>query len=98
MMTNCGNSATDRYLRMIPNTSAELIPSTDLGDAESEDRRFLEMIVHPGNVDSPHTSLLSPDGILHTGDLFEEVEPGLYLFRGRSGDWVKTLGGFCDAK
>lgn len=83
---------------MIPNTSAELIPSTDLGDAEEEGRRLLEIVVRSGNVDSPHPLLLSSDGFYHTGDLFEEVEPGLYIFRGRSGDWIKTLGGFCDAK
>ncbi|KAF9027544.1 acetyl-CoA synthetase-like protein [Hymenopellis radicata] len=99
MRSQCGSSPTDRYLRMIPNTSAEMIPSTDVGDADGGlGRHFFELIVHPGNVDSPHPSLLSPDGLHHTGDLFEEVEPGLYLFRGRSGDWIKTLGGFCDAK
>lgn len=64
---------------MIPNTSAGLIPSTDLRDAESKNRRFLETIVYPGNVDSPHTSLLSPDDILRTGGLFEQVELGLDL-------------------
>lgn len=83
---------------MIPGLSAELIPSADLADADDTGRRFLEMVVHSGNLDSPHPSLLSADGLYHTGDLFEEVEPGYYLFRGRSGDWIKTLGGFCDAK
>ncbi|KAF9461626.1 acetyl-CoA synthetase-like protein [Collybia nuda] len=98
MMTRCGNAKGDRYLRMIPDTSAEMIPSTDIHDAGNGGRRFLEIVVRSGYMDSPHPSLISPDGFYHTGDLFEEVEPELYLFRGRGGDWVKSLGGFCDAK
>jgi acyl-coenzyme A synthetase/AMP-(fatty) acid ligase len=57
-----------------------------------------EMILPAGVPDSPHQSLFSSDGLYHTGDLFEEVKPGLYKFRGRKDDMLKTLYGFCDTK
>ncbi|KAJ7573866.1 acetyl-CoA synthetase-like protein [Mycena floridula] len=40
-----------------------------------------------------------PDGHI-TGDLFEEVKPGLYAFRGRNDDWIRTgkYQSFCDTK
>ncbi|EJF57818.1 acetyl-CoA synthetase-like protein [Dichomitus squalens] len=37
------------------------------------------------------------DGYYHSNDLFEPLEDG-WIYRGRAGDWIKTLGGFCDTK
>ncbi|OBZ67951.1 hypothetical protein A0H81_12151 [Grifola frondosa] len=48
----------------------------------------------------PHRSVRNrPDGHV-TGDLFQEVKPGCYLFRGRNDDWIRTGGNpaFCDTK
>ncbi|KAI0717111.1 acetyl-CoA synthetase-like protein [Earliella scabrosa] len=48
----------------------------------------------------PHPSIRNrPDGHV-TGDLFEEVKPGCYVFRGRSDDWIRCGGNpaFCDTK
>jgi hypothetical protein len=67
-------------------------------DSNPDAPRLLEVVLPPGKYDSPHPSLFGQDDLYHTGDLFEEVEPGFYVFRGRTGDWLKTLGGFCDTK
>lgn len=89
MTTTIGRSPSHHLFRLIPDVSADIIPAAQ--------GQLLEVVVHAGNSESPHPSLCSPDGLFHTGDLFEEIEPGGYLYRGRSGDWIKTLGGFCDA-
>ncbi|KAJ7625660.1 hypothetical protein FB45DRAFT_795845, partial [Roridomyces roridus] len=38
----------------------------------------------------PHPSIRNrPDGHI-TADLFEELKPGVYCFRGRNDDWIRT--------
>ncbi|KAJ7704927.1 putative amp-CoA ligase [Mycena rosella] len=99
MTSVLGNHRADRLLRLIPGSSAKMVQYFATDDGSGPDApRLLEVVLPSGQRDSPHPSLFGEDGIYHTGDLFEEVEPGLYAFRGRSGDWLKTLGGFCDTK
>ncbi|KAF7336547.1 putative amp-CoA ligase [Mycena sanguinolenta] len=99
MTSVIGSSPADRLLRIIPGSTAKMVPYAPMNDGSGPDAsRLLEVVLPPGENDSPHPSLFGKDNLYHTGDLFEEMEPGLYAFRGRSGDWLKTLGGFCDTK
>lgn len=102
MCTLIGNDPTNRLFRFLPGViSQKLIPFRKAASVEGDDdsqHDLLEMISIPDCVDSPHASLFSEDGLYHSGDLFEEVQKGFYVFRGRTGDFVKTGAGFCDAK
>lgn len=61
--------------------------------------RMLEFIIRAESGDCPHPSLRSADGHFHTGDLFQEAAPGLYVFRGRDDDWIKSENSLrCDTK
>lgn len=61
--------------------------------------RLLELVILNSSPDCPHHSLRSADGHFHTGDLFLEVQPGQYLFRGRDDDWIKSFNSLrCDTR
>ncbi len=61
--------------------------------------RMLELIILANSPDCPDVSLRHEDGHFHTGDLFIEVAPGSYAFRGRDDDWIKTQNSLrCDTK
>jgi hypothetical protein len=61
--------------------------------------RLLELVILAQSEDCPDVSLRQADGHFHTGDLFEEVTPGCYLFRGRDDDWIKSENSLrCDTK
>lgn len=81
---------------MIPNTS--LLSESGDHDKKLGLSKLYEIVVPASAPDSPHASFISSDGFYHTGDVFEEVEKGLFVFRGRGDDWLKTPGGFCDTK
>ncbi|KAJ7235106.1 hypothetical protein B0H12DRAFT_1076191 [Mycena haematopus] len=104
MTTVLGNAPADRLLRLLPGGSGALIPYSLIEEAnltlteESESESLWEMVVPAGAPDSPHPSLISEDNLYHTRDLFEQMQPGLYHFRGRTGDMLKTVYGFCDTK
>ncbi|KAJ6522267.1 hypothetical protein B0H19DRAFT_1224039 [Mycena capillaripes] len=99
MTTVLGSAPEDRLLRLLPGVSARFIPYSLPDDPNpSTASQLWELIIPSGAPDSPHLSLFSSDQLYHTGDLFEEVTPGLYRFRGRQGDMLKTLYGFCDTK
>ncbi|KAJ7016166.1 putative amp-CoA ligase [Mycena alexandri] len=99
MTSVLGRNPADRLLRFIPGCSAKMVEYISRDDGTGVDAaRLWEVVLPPGQNDSPHPSLFGEDNLYHTGDLFEEVQTGLYAFRGRSGDWLKTLGGFCDTK
>lgn len=100
MTSVLGSDASSSLLRMIPGVeSATLIPCTPLVSAFKGEGELFEVVCYQGKKDSPHSSLFhTPDGVFHTDDIFEQVSPGLYRFRGRKGDWIKTLNGFCDAQ
>ena len=56
----------------------------------STNSQLKELVILSRSPDCPHQSLRSSDGHFHTGDLFQEMSPGQYLFRGRDDDWIKT--------
>ena len=61
--------------------------------------RMLELVIPEDSQDCPDVSLRHKDGNFHTGDLFIEAAPGLYMFRGRDDDWIKTENSLrCDTK
>ncbi|KAM6493151.1 hypothetical protein JOM56_011285 [Amanita muscaria] len=61
--------------------------------------RLLELVILAESPDCPDRSLRDADGNFHTGDLFYEVAPGQYTFRGRDDDWIKTeISLRCDTK
>jgi len=68
----------------------------------SEDRpspaHLFEMVVPIDAPDGLPPLFYSDDGFYHLGDLFQEIAPGAYVFRGRTGDWFKTIEGMCDTK
>ncbi|KAG5726095.1 hypothetical protein E4T56_gene1646 [Termitomyces sp. T112] len=61
--------------------------------------RLMELIIPAESPDCPHPSLRHEDGDFHTGDLFQEASPGLFVFRGRDDDWIKSENSLrCDTK
>lgn len=59
----------------------------------------MEFVVKSSSPDCPHARYRAADGHYHTGDLFEEVQPGYYVFKGRNDDWIKTETGLrCDTR
>ncbi|EMD42192.1 hypothetical protein CERSUDRAFT_129647 [Gelatoporia subvermispora B] len=91
-----------RPLRPIPGTSYTFIPisSEDEDEYHNPNMRLLELVILSSSPDCPHPSLRSKvDGHFHTGDLFMELAPGKYVFRGRNDDWIKTENSLrCDTK
>lgn len=80
----------DRRLRMLPNISYKFVPVGPTSIDGTDYARLLELWILPDSPDLPVTSLCTPDGGWRSGDLFEESEPGKYLFRGRDDDWIKS--------
>jgi len=93
-----GPNPSDRLLRPVNGAGGQMVPTLMQNDDQLGQPTLYEIVVPASAPDSPHTSFLSEDGVYHTGDVFEEVEKGLYIFRGRCDDWLKTPGGFCDTK
>lgn len=50
--------------------------------------RVVELVIPSSSPHCPDVSLRNADGHFHTGDLFLEVAPGAYAFRGRIHDWI----------
>ncbi|KAH9888011.1 acetyl-CoA synthetase-like protein [Cubamyces lactineus] len=93
------------YLRLASEVKCKLIP-VGLEDGNKptpsteSPLQLYEFFVSSESKTCPHPSVCNrPDGHV-TGDLFEEVKPGCYVFRGRSDDWIRTGGNpaFCDTK
>ena len=61
--------------------------------------QLVELVVLADSPDCPDRSLRHEDGNYHTGDLFVEVTPGHYVYRGRNDDWIKSENSLrCDTK
>lgn len=70
--------AKDLSLRRIPGLEIEFIPSTINDDNTIE---LFDLFIPQTGPNCPHASVRNrPNGHI-TGDLFEEVKPGYYLFR-----------------
>lgn len=67
--------------------------------AEQSTTPLLELVILAESPDCPDSSLRGADGQFHTGDLFQEVNPGYYLSKGRDDDWIKSENSLrCDTK
>ncbi|KAJ7738147.1 acetyl-CoA synthetase-like protein [Mycena metata] len=96
-------------MRIISSVECEFIPTTQHIDASeltegkvgSEETQLYELFIPAHSRNCPHPSVRNrpPEGHV-TGDLFEEVTPGRYVFRGRNDDWIRTGKQicFCDTK
>jgi hypothetical protein len=97
-----GTGPSAHLLRLVEGGSYEFRPivSEDQSEAgHQSSSRLLELIVSSDSPGCPHPSLRGPDGHFHTGDLFEEVAPGLYANRGRDDDWIKSENALrCDTR
>jgi acyl-coenzyme A synthetase/AMP-(fatty) acid ligase len=89
-------------LHAIPGTSYAFVPidtDSELESGHQSSTRLLELVILADSADCPDLSLRSEGGHFHTGDLFQEMEPGLFAFRGRNDDWIKSENSLrCDTK
>ncbi|KAK7463694.1 hypothetical protein VKT23_005633 [Stygiomarasmius scandens] len=95
----CGPDS--HLLQPLAGTSYRFVP-IDSNEPQSEHQsttRMLEFVVSEESGDCPDASLRHIDGHFHTGDLFQEVSEGRYVFRGRDDDWIKSENSLrCDTK
>ncbi|KAL4071030.1 hypothetical protein J3A83DRAFT_4530563 [Scleroderma citrinum] len=97
-----GAGRDNRFLRPLPGASYSFVPIDAAGHPESGHQssvQLLELVVLAESGDCPDISFRSGDGHFHTGDLFQEMGPGTYVFRGRNDDWIKSENSLrCDTK
>jgi hypothetical protein len=62
--------------------------STGPSAYQNVNTRVAELVIPSSSPYCPDVSLRNSDGHFHTGDLFLEVVPGAYAFRGRVHDWL----------
>ncbi|GJJ08040.1 hypothetical protein Clacol_002247 [Clathrus columnatus] len=106
--TECGqlmsSTLTSPYFELLPNTHAEFVPirATLPSNSIQNDARYislLELHIMPTSPDLPILPFRLSTGGWLSGDFFEEVSPGKYIFRGRDDDWIKSfLGDRLDTK
>ena len=113
MLISLGGGGDDsRLLRPIEGTSYDFNPIARTSSEASSSRiaqsahinansnaNMLELIIRSDSGDCPDPSLRHADGHYHTGDLFLEVKPQRYAFKGRDDDWIKSENALrCDTK
>ena len=99
MLLSGGHDRNPALLQALPGTSYQFVP---IDSAEEEgvqsNARLHELVVLADSLDCPGV-LRHADGDFHTGDLFQQVYPGWYIFRGRDDDWIKSESSLrCDIK
>ncbi|KAJ7580942.1 acetyl-CoA synthetase-like protein [Mycena floridula] len=107
LVSDLSNKANLPLMRII-NPQTQMIPATNMNKADLDGDsigRFqggtLYDLFIPETADHcPHDTVRNRSNGHITGDLFEEVKPGLYAFRGRNDDWIRTGKdlSFCDTK
>ncbi|GLB36255.1 putative amp- ligase [Lyophyllum shimeji] len=86
-----------RPLEGVAYTFRPIAPAPEQGHQSTA--RLLELVILAESRDCPDASLRHADGDFHTGDLFQEPTPGMYVFRGRDDDWIKSENSLrCDTK
>ncbi|KAF9240881.1 hypothetical protein BU15DRAFT_87455 [Melanogaster broomeanus] len=103
MLLSIGGSGRDAALfRAIPGTSYAFVPidaDSELESSHQSSTQLLELVILADSGDCPDLSLRSGRGHFHTGDLFQEMAPGSFAFRGRNDDWIKSENSLrCDTK
>ncbi|KAL0958539.1 hypothetical protein HGRIS_000679 [Hohenbuehelia grisea] len=91
-----------RLLRSLDGMAYSFVPIDQPHNTETSHQsttRMLELVVCANSLDCPDESLCGADGCFRTGDLFNEVKPGHYIFRGRNDDWIKSENSLrCDTR
>ncbi|EKM76166.1 hypothetical protein AGABI1DRAFT_108925 [Agaricus bisporus var. burnettii JB137-S8] len=87
----------------LPGTSYRFVPTASKSEqnqsAHRSNAELFELVILSESPDCPDVSLRHADGHFHTGDLFQEVMSGFYLYRGRDDDWIKSENSLrCDTK
>ncbi len=104
LLSEGGSGPSARWLRPLKGVNYGFIPISSSAQSEavhvSANSQLHELVILSDSPDCPDESLRSKaDGHFHTGDLFQEMQPGLYLARGRDDDWIKSLNSLrCDTK
>jgi acyl-coenzyme A synthetase/AMP-(fatty) acid ligase len=104
MLLSVGGTGKDaKFLRPVEGTAYGFWPIASSDAAEDEhvnaNAGLLELVVLSESGDCPDPLLRAADGHYHTGDLFQEVAAGSYIFRGRDDDWIKSENSLrCDTK
>ena len=100
MLLSIGGSGRNAgFLSLLAGYSYLFVPTSTSESVHQSTARLLELIIPASSPDCPDPSLRHPDGDFHTGDLFQEASPGLYVFRGRDDDWIKSENSLrCDTK
>ncbi|KAH7931106.1 acetyl-CoA synthetase-like protein [Leucogyrophana mollusca] len=101
-LISVGGSGRDApLLRPIPGVSYGFFPIDSAAQTENHQSssRLLELVILSESGDCPAPALRSSDGHFHTGDLFQEITSGSFVFRGRNDDWIKSENSLrCDTK
>ncbi|KAF7297287.1 Acetyl-CoA synthetase-like protein [Mycena indigotica] len=94
-------------MRLVPGVQCQFIPTNSLthelatnAHGQLTGNQLYDFFIPESAPNCPHPSIRNrPDGHI-SGDLFEEVSPGYYVFRGRNDDWIRTgpTCAFCDTK
>lgn len=103
MLLSGGCKRNPALVAPLPGTSYRFVStspsSTQSQSAHRSTAELFELVILAESPDCPDVSLRHADGHFHTGDLFQEVLPGFYLFRGRDDDWIKSENSLrCDTK
>lgn len=100
MLLAGSNEKNHALLQPLPGTSYRFDPILSAQSAVHQSSGMLhELVILSDSADCPDTSLRSSDGHFHTGDLFREILPGWWVFRGRDDDWIKSENSLrCDTK
>ncbi|KAI0367704.1 acetyl-CoA synthetase-like protein [Pilatotrama ljubarskyi] len=96
MRASGGSDAFARLLRPLPGSHVVFLPRNNSED-DSGGLQLYELVVPSDSDECPPPEFCDTDGYYHTKDLFECVEDG-WVYRGRAGDWLKVVPGFCDTK
>ena len=100
MLLSGGHHRNPALLQALPGTSYRFVPidSSEEEGVHQSNAGLHELVILAESPDCPGV-LRSADGDFHTGDLFQQVSPGWYIFRGRDDDWIKSESSLrCDTK
>ncbi|KAJ7226281.1 acetyl-CoA synthetase-like protein [Mycena rebaudengoi] len=109
LVSNLAEPTTLPGMRVVEDVDCSFIPTSSIsledldGDAAARAKGGIlhDLFIPASCGNCPHPAVRNrPDGHV-TGDLFEEVQPGYYAFRGRNDDWIRTGPGCswsCDTK
>ncbi|KAJ6552813.1 acetyl-CoA synthetase-like protein [Mycena capillaripes] len=108
LVSNLADRSTLPAMRVMEGACVTFVPASNIstedldGDAAGRSKGGIiyDMFIPASSRHCPHSTVMNRlDGHV-TGDLFEEVQPGYYAFRGRNDDWIHTGAGllYCDTK